>query len=70
MANKFLLYKYQLGDVITMKKGHPCGSKKWEAIRVGAEIKLKCLGCGHEVEMKRPALEKSTVSVERVGQVE
>ncbi|MCQ2466324.1 MAG: DUF951 domain-containing protein [Clostridia bacterium] len=65
MANKFLLYKYQEGDVITLKKTHPCGSAKWQATRVGAEVKLKCMGCGHEVVMKRPVLEKSTVLVER-----
>ena len=63
MANKFLLYKYQLNDVVTMKKTHPCGSKDWLVTKVGAEIKLKCVKCGHDVEMKRPVLEKATVSV-------
>lgn len=67
MANKFFLYQYQLGDIITMKKTHPCGSAKWEATKIGAEIRIKCLGCGHEVEMKRPVLEKSTVKVETKG---
>lgn len=64
MANKFFLYKYQLGETVVLKKTHPCGSNKWQVIKVGAEVKLKCQGCGHEVEMKRPLLEKSTVKVE------
>lgn len=63
MANKFLLYKYQVNDVITMKKTHPCGSKNWVATKVGAEITLRCAKCGHEVVMKRPVLEKATVAV-------
>ena len=35
-------------DVVELKKTHPCGSKQWEITRVGMDIKLKCLGCGHE----------------------
>ena len=34
-------------DVVELKKTHPCGSKQWEITRVGMDIKLKCLGCGH-----------------------
>lgn len=63
MAGKFFLYKYQVGDIVTMRKSHPCGSKNWEVLRIGAEIKLKCAKCGHEFVMSRPALEKATVSV-------
>ena len=36
-------------DVVELKKTHPCGSKQWEITRVGMDIKLKCLGCGHEL---------------------
>jgi len=35
--------EYNVGDIIEMKKQHPCGSKKWEIIRVGVDFKLKCL---------------------------
>ena len=63
MANKFFLYKYAEGDIITMKKAHPCGSKDWLVLRAGAEIKRRCTGCGHEVTMPRPTLEKATVAV-------
>lgn len=40
---------YEVGDIVTLKKGHPCGSKEWEILRVGADFRLKCLGCGHQI---------------------
>ena len=43
----------RLGDILTMKKGHPCGSKDWEVLRVGMDFRLKCMGCGHVVMMSR-----------------
>lgn len=39
----------RIKDVVELKKTHPCGSKQWEITRVGMDIKLKCLGCGHEL---------------------
>lgn len=48
----------QLHDVIEAKKEHPCGEKRWEILRVGMDIKLKCLGCGHEVMLPRRKAEK------------
>ena len=48
----------QLGDVVRMRKVHPCGSTDWTVIRVGADIKIKCLGCGRIVMLERPAFEK------------
>ena len=38
----------RLHDVLELKKEHPCGSKRWQVLRVGMDIKLRCLGCGHE----------------------
>jgi len=49
----------QLHDVVELKKGHPCGSSRWEILRVGMDIKLKCLGCGHELMLPRSKVEKS-----------
>lgn len=49
----------QIGDVIKLKKQHPCGSKEWEVLRVGADFRLKCCGCGHQVMMPRKQVEKS-----------
>ncbi len=43
----------QLGDLVQMKKTHPCGSDQWHIIRVGADIKIKCTGCGRIVMMDR-----------------
>lgn len=48
----------QLGDVVRMRKVHPCGSADWMVIRVGADIKIRCLGCGRIVMLERPAFEK------------
>jgi len=44
---------YDLHDVVEMKKQHPCGENRWEIIRMGADIKVKCLGCGQLVMMPR-----------------
>ncbi len=41
--------KVNIGDKIITKKAHPCGSSEWTVIRVGADIKIKCLGCGRVV---------------------
>ena len=48
----------QVNDVLTMKKAHPCGSKEWLVLRVGADFRLRCLGCGHEVLLPRARAEK------------
>lgn len=47
-----------LHDIVEMKKPHPCGSMRWEILRVGMDIKLKCLGCGHELMLPRSRVEK------------
>jgi len=49
----------QLGDVIKLKKQHPCGSNEWEVLRVGADFRLKCLGCGHQIMLPRKQVEKN-----------
>ena len=41
--------EYKVGDIVKLKKPHPCGSSEWEILRVGADFRLKCLGCGHQV---------------------
>lgn len=45
--------EYKLGSIVTMKKAHPCGSNEWEIIRVGADIKIKCIACGRSIMMPR-----------------
>lgn len=44
---------YEIGTKVIMKKGHPCGENKWEIIRTGVDIKIKCLGCGRVVMIPR-----------------
>lgn len=48
----------QVGDIVTLKKEHPCGSKEWEVLRIGADFRLKCLGCGHQIMIARKLVEK------------
>ncbi len=55
----------RVGDILNMKKQHPCGSNRWEVLRIGADFKIKCLGCGHEVMNTRSKVEKNIKSVER-----
>ncbi len=55
----------QVGDVVTMKKQHPCGSKAWEVLRIGADFRLKCQGCGHQIMIARPQAEKNIRQVMR-----
>jgi hypothetical protein len=54
-----------VGDVLTLKKKHPCGAFTWSVLRVGADFKLKCVGCGHEIMSPRASVEKSVRSVSR-----
>ena len=51
--------KYAVGDIVKLKKPHPCGSSEWEILRVGADFRLKCMGCGHQVMVKRTRVEKN-----------
>ncbi|MDR4075504.1 MAG: DUF951 domain-containing protein, partial [Eubacterium sp.] len=44
---------YGLGDIVELKKKHPCGSYNWKILRMGGEIKLKCTGCEHMVTVPR-----------------
>ncbi|HBA70516.1 MAG TPA: DUF951 domain-containing protein [Lachnospiraceae bacterium] len=48
----------QVGEILGLKKQHPCGSKEWEVLRAGADFRLKCLGCGRQIMIARKDLEK------------
>ncbi|MFY9187641.1 MAG: DUF951 domain-containing protein [bacterium] len=60
--------EFQLGDIVRMKKGHPCGSDEWEIIRVGADFKIKCAGCGRRVMLPRTKFERAVKAVVRPAQ--
>ncbi len=49
---------YELGDIVSLKKAHPCGENKWEITRTGIDIRLKCLGCERQVMIPRIDFEK------------
>jgi len=55
----------KVGDILTMKKDHPCGEKRWLVLRTGMDFKLRCMGCGHEVMGSRNKFERNIRSVER-----
>ena len=55
----------RLGDILVMIKPHPCGEKRWLVLRTGADFRLRCQGCGHEVMVTRQKAEKNIRSVER-----
>lgn len=56
--------EFKLGDVVRMKKPHPCGSYNWQVIRMGADIKIKCQGCGRIVMLPRTEFERRMIRVE------
>ena len=53
-------FVYELNDILELKKPHPCSSKstKWKVVRMGADIKIECLGCGNKVMLTRFDLNK------------
>ena len=53
----------QVGDTVRLKKQHPCGSREWEVLRIGADFRLKCKGCGHQIMIARVALEKNVKEI-------
>ena len=55
----------RLGDILVMKKPHPCGEKKWLVLRTGIDFRLRCTGCGHEVMLPRSKAEKNIREVLR-----
>ncbi|MCD7928245.1 MAG: DUF951 domain-containing protein [Oscillospiraceae bacterium] len=55
----------RVGDVVQLKKAHPCGSKQWLVLRVGMDFRLRCQGCGHEVMRPRVKIEKAIKDIQR-----
>lgn len=55
----------RLNDILIMKKSHPCGSDRWLVMRTGADFRLRCCGCSHELMIPRHKAEKNIRSVER-----
>ena len=60
-----MTYQYEVGDIVKLKKQHPCGSSEWEILRVGADFRLKCTGCGHQIMIARKLVEKNTRNLQK-----
>lgn len=58
----------KLGDVVRLKKKHPCGGSEWEIVRLGADIGIKCRTCGHRVLIERAVFERRVTSFISHGQ--
>ena len=58
-------YVYEIGDIVKLKKPHPCGSNDWEILRIGTDFRLKCTGCGHQVMIARKLVEKNTKGLQK-----
>lgn len=56
---------YTVGDIVRLKKKHPCGSSEWEILRVGADFRLKCMGCGHQIMVSRKLVKKNTKEIRK-----
>lgn len=62
--NEWFMKDYKLGSIVVMKKVHPCGSNRFEVVRMGADIKIKCLGCNHIVMLARIDFNKRIKKIE------
>lgn len=57
------IVKFECGDILHMKKNHPCGSNKLEVIRVGSDVRVRCCGCGRDMTISRIKLEPNIKKV-------
>ena len=64
------IIRFNLGDVLVLKKNHPCGNNKFKVQRCGSDVKIQCVECGRSLELARPALEKSIKKVLPAGGAE
>jgi len=58
-----MLIKYYIGDIVKMRKQHPCGTDEWEVMRTGVDFRIRCTGCGRVVMLPRPKFEKSVKKI-------
>ncbi|SFD19317.1 DUF951 domain-containing protein [Clostridium uliginosum] len=58
-----MIETFELGEIVEMKKKHPCGSFEFEIIRTGADIKIKCTGCGRIIMIPRSKFQKGAKKV-------
>jgi len=58
-----MLVRYAVGDIVKMRKGHPCGGDEWEIMRTGVDFRIRCTTCGRVLMLPRPKFEKSVKKV-------
>lgn len=58
------IIKIEAGNILHMRKPHPCGSSTFQVLRTGSDVRMKCTGCGHDVTVPRIKLEKNIKNVE------
>ncbi len=58
-----MIHNYSVGSIVMMKKQHPCGTNEWEIVRIGADIKIKCLECGRYIMLPRRDFDKKLKKV-------
>lgn len=64
------ILKFSVGDIVELKKPHPCGSKQFKILRVGGEMRIVCMGCSRDMTMDRIKLEKSVKKFIEGGNLE
>ena len=63
------IIKFEVGDIVELKKAHPCGSKQFKILRVGSEMRVICLGCSRDMNIDRIKLEKAVKKFVQGGEV-
>lgn len=63
-----MVESFNLGDIVQMKKQHPCGSYDFEVIRLGADIKIKCVSCGRIIMIPRSKFVKAAKKIVKSGE--
>ncbi|MBO8434863.1 MAG: DUF951 domain-containing protein [Tyzzerella sp.] len=58
-----MLMEFNVGDIVQMKKNHPCGGNQWEILRTGIDFRIKCVTCGHMVMLPRTKFEKGVKKI-------
>jgi hypothetical protein len=64
-----MVMEIKQGDIVQLKKNHPCGSDRWQVVRTGADIGIVCLGCRHKIMLERSSFEKRIKSFVSKGEV-
>lgn len=60
----------EVGDIIKLKKPHPCGSKEWKVLRSGMDFRLECQGCAHQIMLPRKQIEKNVRGIKKADAVQ